>query len=155
MYGIHTDDKSKRKSGKRRSKSGVGMVIGGVILVTILLTTVFAFFYSMLQNERARAEYQTQANQVDQEMALETFTVDREEGLVNIGGQNYIRIHIINEGSSPLRYSHVMLYCQSTVNATCASPAPTINPVSVAPIPPVTLNGGESSDDIAGSEDGI
>jgi hypothetical protein len=128
------------------------MIIGGVMLTAILVTSVFAFFFTILQNEQARAGYQIQATQADQDQSTEIFTVDRDEGLVNVGGNLYIRIHINNEGPLPLRYSHLLLYC---ISGTCPSPDPIENPASVVPALPQTLNAGESSDDRPGSEDGI
>ncbi|MGI0026014.1 MAG: hypothetical protein ACREA4_12840, partial [Nitrososphaera sp.] len=121
-----------------RQRRGVGAIIGGVILVAILLTTVLVYFITILNNEKARTSYEFLALQAEQDKSAEKLTASRDTDLVDSGGTLYIHTRTSNNGSLPLIVSRAVMYCIS------ASGCPTPNdPVDDGTS--VTLNPGEPS----------
>lgn len=115
-----------------KKRRGIAVVIGGVILVGILLSTVFAFYVTILQNDRAKTAYEIQSQQDNSDKDLEEFAVIRfiESGV--------LKFNVTNTGPIPMVESHWAMYC---VSASCPDPA---IPVSSATAPlSLTLNPGE------------
>ena len=121
----------------RRERRGVGAIIGGVILMAILLTTVLVYFITIQDNEKAKTSYEIKAAQASQDKQAEKYAVLRDTGLSG----NNLSVSINNEGSMPMVVSKVLLYC---ISAGCTSPEPVEIP------PSLTLNAGESTTRLAG-----
>jgi hypothetical protein len=118
---------------KRRERRGVAAVIGGVILIAILLSTVLTYFIVILDNDRARKSYEIAATDSAQEKGAEEYSVLQQENLVGTD----MRVNITNDGSLPIVVSQVVLYCTS---AACISSEPVINSTAE------TLNAKEETD---------
>ncbi|MEO9363232.1 MAG: hypothetical protein ABI348_04955 [Nitrososphaera sp.] len=121
----------------RRERKGVGAIMGGVILMAILLTTVLVYFITIQNNEKTKTSYEIKAAQATQDKQAEKYAVLRDTGLSG----NNLSVSIDNEGSLPMVVSKVLLYC---VSAGCTSPEPVEIP------PSLTLNAGESTTRLAG-----
>lgn len=109
---------SHRESKISRERRGVGAIIGGVLLVAILLTSVLLYYVTILDNDKRKASYDIQSAQINQDRAAEELSVFRERELV---GGNMMRVHMTNDGSLPVIISHVLLYC---ISSGCPSPDP-------------------------------
>src|SRR5574341_378135 len=129
----------------RRSKSrrGVGVIIGGVIVFAIILSTVLLFILSVTDNQRAKTGFEIQAAQANQDKDSEDLTAVREEDLIEnppSSGTFYINTIAKNEGSLPLVVTHTALYCLSASG--CPSPN---DPTIVQLAPSLTLNSKEAT----------
>lgn len=122
-----------RKS--RRERRGVGAIMGGVILIAILVTTVLLYYVTILDNDRRKAAYEIQSAQINQDKSAEELVAIREQELVpnpTDPTSFYIDTKIKNNGSLPLIVSYVVLYC-----ADCTTPLESQDEISI------TLNGQE------------
>jgi hypothetical protein len=93
-----------------RKRRGVGAIIGGVILIAILLTTVFLYFMTVLNNEQRRVSYDIETAQDNQDKALEKLVATNTGVFVNATG-TFMNSVMKNEGSLSLVVSHTALYC--------------------------------------------
>jgi hypothetical protein len=118
---------------KRRERKGVGVVIAGVLLTTILLTSFLTYFLVILENDRAKKSYEILSSDAAQEKTLEEYSVLQEQVLVGTD----MTVHITNDGSLPLVISQVVLYCTA---AACPSSEPDIDSTAE------TLNSKEETD---------
>ena len=128
----NNNNKPKSRSFRRRERRGVGAIIGGVILAGIILTTVFAFFVTILQNETARTSYEIQSQDQSREKDTEIYAVERD---ITISG-GAVDVSVDNTGSIPMVASHALLYCSS-----CADPGKPIQDQDVTAV----LNPGDST----------
>jgi hypothetical protein len=111
--------------------------MGGVILVSILVTTVLLYYVSILDNDKRKASYEIQSAQTDMNKAAENLKVFRDQDLVVIAPNSYINTFMSNDGSLPLIITHTLLYCLDT-----GCPTPNDPVVSETPL---TLNGKEQA----------
>ena len=127
---------------RSRSRSGVGVIIGGVIVFSIILSTVLLFILSVTDNQRAKTGFEILAAQANQDKSAEDLTALRENDLLvdppGYPAGSYIDTTAVNEGSLPLVVSHTALYCLSA--AGCPSPN---DPVIGSPS--ITLNSKETA----------
>src|SRR4029079_14017111 len=100
-----------------RERKGVGAIIGGVILVTILVTSVLIYYLSILNSDKIKASYDIQATQLSSDKSAEKIIAVQDEALVPSGGNNYIHTAVTNDGPFPGVVALSALYCTS-----CASP---------------------------------
>jgi len=125
-------EKNRTNKNRNKTRRGVGAIIGGVILVAILLSTVSVFFVTMLQNDRAKTGYEIQSQQDSRDKDIEEFSVIRFiEGGV-------LKFNVTNTGPIPIVESHWAAYC---VSPSCTNKAV---PVFSAASPiSLTLNPGD------------
>jgi hypothetical protein len=125
-----------------RKRSGVAAIMGGVILVSILVTTVLLYYVSILDNDKRKASYEIQSAQTDMNKAAENLEVFRDRDLVVNATGSYINAFMSNDGTLPLIVTHTLLYC---TDPGCPSPN---DPVVFET--PLTLNGKEQANDQLG-----
>jgi hypothetical protein len=106
------------KIGNRR-KRGVGSIIGGVLLIGILMTSVLVYFVTVLNNEKAKTGYELQSEQQNLDKTAESYTVKRAE---TVTGGN-IGIEIKNTGSLPMVASRSLVYCIEGAALGCETPS--------------------------------
>ena len=126
--------KVKRSRGSERR--GVGAIIGGVILIAILTTSVLVYFVTIANNEKTKTGLELNALSGANEKQTEKYLVSRNSTITagNLG------VQIINNGPIPMVASTMLVYCTNGLG--CTDPrAPTPMPLT----PPLTLNAGESS----------
>jgi len=131
-----------------KSRRGVGVIIGGVIVFGIILSTVLLFFLSVTDNQKAKTGFEIQAAQANQDKDSEDLTAIREEDLIEnppSSGTFYIDTIGKNEGSLPLVVTHTALYCVSASG--CPSPN---DPVIDTLTPPITLNSKDATTRVIG-----
>jgi hypothetical protein len=103
----------------RRDRRGVGAIMGGVLLVAILLTTMLLYFITILDNDQRRASYDIQSAQINSDKGAESLKATRDQNLfTNVTG-SYINTLMSNDGSLPLIVSYSGLYC---LDAGCPTP---------------------------------
>lgn len=124
-----------------RQRRGVGAIIGGVILVGILLTSVLVYFVMILNNDKTKTSYEIQSQQADHDKSTESYVVQRDDTVSN----GNLGIQINNNGPIPMVASKILVYCIQ--GPTCASP--TI-PMEIRNVTQV-LNSGNSQTDIVGN----
>jgi hypothetical protein len=129
-----TNNQKQNKS--KRSRQGVGAIMGGVILVSILVTTVLLYYVSILDNDQRKASYEIQSAQNDMNKASENLAAYRDRDLAVVGPDSYVNTFMSNDGSLPLIVTHTLLYC---VDPTCPASDPVISEA------PMTLNGKEQA----------
>ena len=109
---------------RNKSRRGVGVIIGGVIVFGIILSTVLLFFLSIINNEKAKTGFEILAAQANQDKAAEDLTAFRDQALITdppgYPAGVYINAFVSNEGSLPAIVSHSALYCVSPSG--CPSP---------------------------------
>jgi hypothetical protein len=101
----------------RKDRRGVGAIMGGVILIAILLTSMLLYFITILDNDQRRASYDIQSAQINQEKAAEALKASRDRNLFTNGTGTYINTVIINDGSIPIVLDVAALHCTD-----CPSP---------------------------------
>lgn len=128
----------------RNCRRGVGAIIGGVILASILVTTVLVYFVTILNNEKARTSYEIQAQIEDQNKETENYTANRASSVT--AGSLPFNVH--NRGPIPVILSRTLLYCEEG----CTSPP---NPPPSVPMqitsPNQILSPGDTYPSSAGS----
>lgn len=110
--------------------------MGGVILVSILVTTVLLYYVSILDNDQRKASYEIQSAQNDMNKASENLAAFRDQDLAVVGPDSYINTYMSNDGSLPLIVTHTLLYC---VDPSCPASDPVVSNN------PMTLNGKEQT----------
>lgn len=113
----------------KRERRGVGAIMGGVILIAILVTTVLLYYVTILDNDRRKAAYEIQSAQINQDKAAEVLVAFREQELVPDPADPtrfYIDTKIKNNGSLPVVVSYTVLYC-----ANCATPVDAQEKISI------------------------
>jgi hypothetical protein len=103
----------------RRDRRGVGAIMGGVLLVAILLTTMLLYFITILDNDQRRASYDIQSAQVNQDKSAEALEASRDQDLFTNGTGSYINAVLNNDGSLPLIVSYAALFC---IDDDCPTP---------------------------------
>lgn len=120
--------------GRGRERRGVAVIVGGVILVAILLSTIFGLYFTLLSNDKAKSSYEIQSQQQSKEKGIETFIVDRDQTIS--GGS--VNVNINNTGSIPMVASHALTYCSA--GASCTNTGVPIHDLSISTV----LNAGET-----------
>lgn len=127
-----------KSSKSRRERRGVGAIMGGVILVAILVTTVLLYYVTILDNDRRKASYEIQSTQINQDKGAEELIAAHEQELIqdpDNPSNFYIDTKIRNDGSLPLIVSYTALYCVD-----CPTPTDDLDRISLtlnAQEPPV------------------
>ena len=96
---------------------GVAGVIGGVIFMAILLSTVLVFFVIIMQNDKAKATYEAESQQATQDKSAEKLIVVKDDTLTGCPANCQMTVHTTNQASDPIVISKVLLYC--TDNSGC------------------------------------
>jgi hypothetical protein len=128
------NNNTKPKRPKGRERHGVGVIIGGVILAAILLTSVFTFYITILNNDKAKSSYEIQSQQETRNKETEDYLVDRDVTIT----AGSVAVDVINTGSIPMVASHALLYCSS--GASCTNTGIPIQDQDITSV----LNPGES-----------
>ena len=132
------EKKTSSKIGNGR-KRGVGSIIGGVLLIGILMTSVLVYFVTVLNNEKAKTGYELQSEQQNLDKTTESYTVQRAE---TVTGGN-IGIEIKNIGPLPMVASKSLVYCVDGTAPTCDTPSvPIERNLLTADLRPVVLSSG-------------
>jgi hypothetical protein len=102
--------KSKSRARPRKQTSGIGAIIGGVILAAILFTSVFLYFLVQAQTQSERGKTDVQATRVDEAKRLEAVKVSSFISPITNGtGYDLIPIKIDNTGPLPVNATYAVV----------------------------------------------
>lgn len=100
---------STHRAHPRRPTSGVGAIIGGVILAAILFTSVFVYFAVQAQTQSERGKTDVQAGRIDEAKRLEAVKVTSMLKPVPTPDGDLIPIKIENTGSLPINATYAIV----------------------------------------------
>jgi hypothetical protein len=94
---------------RSRSRSGVGVIIGGTIVAVILFTSVYIYFMVIMQSETEKAKNEVQAARFDEDKKSETFIVGPITPTTDGGGADVFQVRVYNAGTLPIEARYIMV----------------------------------------------
>jgi hypothetical protein len=123
----------------KRARRGVGAIIGGVILVTILVTSVLIYYLSVLNSDKVKATYDIESAQFAQDKATEKLVLNHSPIVTGCPDDCHMDIDAKNRGPITVVVSDILLYCIDNLPTTC-SPTPNDPIEQLPPGTSITLN---------------
>lgn len=109
-HSMSKKSNTNRSARPRRQTSGVGAIIGGVILAAILFTSVFLYFLVQAQTQSERGKTDVQATRVDEAQRQEVVSVSSfVTPITNGTGYDLIPIKIDNTGPLPVNATYAVV----------------------------------------------
>src|SRR5437867_10832717 len=100
-----------RQKNNKQHRRGVGAIIGGIILMTILVTSVLIYYLSILSADKVKESYNIQSAQASQDKASERLDISRGVYTNVTDGQTYLNATLANNGPITLNATYSLLYC--------------------------------------------
>ncbi len=101
----------KRSLTRRNKRKGVGTIIGGAIVAAILLTSVYVFFWTIMQNENLRGKTDAEIQKLDSEKSMEVISAVASEDPAS----GKIDVKVANSGPVPVRVSYMFVYDDNSI----------------------------------------
>lgn len=95
----------------RQDRRGVAAILGGAILAAILFTSVFIYFFVIMQSENVRGKHEVQALRLDDEKKVESARVSAfstPSGF--LGNQSQFLVLVNNTGPTAMNASYIVVY---------------------------------------------
>src|ERR671930_2735474 len=102
-------NKPKESKGAKRDRRGVGAIVGGIILMTILLTSVLIYYVGILSADKVKESYNVLSAQASQDKAAEI--LDASRFVFSNVTNTYLRTNMTNNGPITLNVTYALLYC--------------------------------------------
>jgi len=100
-----------RSRSRSRSRRGVGAIIGGAILAAILFTSVYLYFFTIMEGQTVKGKADAKLEQLETNKKLERFVVTT---FTNSTTEN-INAQIKNTGTVPTKLSYVVVYDDKSI----------------------------------------
>jgi hypothetical protein len=109
MKHDHFSNTTKRRG--TQSRRGVGVIVGGALLAAILFTSVYLYFFVIMQGQVIRGETDAKIQNMENAKKLEQLRVSSFANTTT----NTVNVKILNSGSIPTKIAYIVMFDNKSI----------------------------------------